>query len=108
LLGISCVACAPYLSFVPSGETPQRAAKAKDDVDVYFDLDEPKCMYIVVGAYDAEASFGTDTRIEAQIDNMREDAAQRGFDGLVAVRCAAPGTVGSESGHCTAKGYVCE
>ena len=75
---------------------------------LYFDLDEPKCHYRVVGLYEAGSALANDYGSPAELEPLRADAAKRGFDGVVGVRCAAPGTVGSANGRCTGKGYVCE
>ncbi len=84
-----------HVSYVPSGNVAARPPKAKSELRLFFDLDEPNCKYDVVGFYQARTD----------IDPMAIDAAERGVDGLVNIKCAPPGTVGA--GACSAKAYVC-
>lgn len=85
-------------SFTPSGNFPNRPPKARGEVKTYFDADEPRCKYRVVGYYKSRNG----------IENIPEDVAARGFDGVLGMSCATPGTVGYDWAECTAKAYVCE
>jgi hypothetical protein len=93
------LACSQGAWFVPTGEKiPDRPPKKVSDIKIYSDADEPRCKYRIVGYYKARNG----------LSRIPEDAAARGFDGVTDMACAPPGTVDSEWGLCTAKGYVCE
>lgn len=99
---LGLAACTSYTTFTPAGGVPIRAAKPAASLKLYFDLDEPKCKYHVVGFYESGQPGGS----AVQLEPLREDAASRGFDGLVGLSCARP--LDSDFGKCTAKAYVCE
>jgi hypothetical protein len=95
----------PILNFTPSSSVPSRPAKSPDAVDIVFKPDEPKCKYRIVGEYDVKA-FHSDTAGGKRL--IREDAASRGFDGIMNMECGAPGTVGEANGACSGRAYLCE
>ncbi len=95
----------PDVNFTPSSSMPKRPAKSPDAVDMIFNPDEPKCKYHIVGEYDVKA-YGSDTARGKRI--IREDAAKRGFDGVMSMECGPPGSIGEANGACSARAYLCE
>lgn len=108
LAALTVAACRPVVRFTATGDPPQRAPKNPRDVKLYFDLDEPKCHYRIVGFVEAESAISNEDIYSPQVEPLRDEVAKRGFDGLVGVRCASPGTVTSASGACSGRAYVCE
>jgi hypothetical protein len=105
-LGLVLASGCAQLLFTPSGTPLSLVSKDPNAVVLYFSPSQPKCAFDVVGLYEYRTPGGQSFAIDKQsIDKLKSDAAGRGFDGLMEVRCAPPGTVGQ--GTCTAKAFVC-
>jgi hypothetical protein len=98
------------VSFTPTrAAAPHRPPRPADQVELVLDPETPRCTFHIVGLYESGQDGGVSgvSMSEAR-EKLREDAGRRGFDGLMSLACADPGTVGATSGRCTAKAYVCE
>jgi len=95
---------ARYAEFTPSTSVPVRAGRPLEEVQVLFAPDAPGCKHRVVGLYRSgrKMTMTYNGMADPEVKPMREDAAVRGFDGVMDVDCSP------ETGNCTGRAFVCE
>ncbi len=119
LLTSSWVGCAfdpppprpPTISFTPAGPgAPVRSARPLASIELYMEPSRPRCAVEITGLVESTGhpTMGKLRTSQECLDDLRTQAATRGFDGILEASCATPGTVGHGVGTCQGKTYVCK
>jgi len=116
LLPMSWVGCGPEFSppvtsFTPAGPiAPARPARPLASIEIYIEPSRPRCAVEITGLVESTGHpyMGKSRTAQECLDDLRTQAATRGFDGVLEASSAAPGTIGHRTGTCQGKTYVCK
>ncbi len=100
-------ACGPRAVFAPFGQPMPTRPKPVSAVTIHGMGARPACDYVVVGIITGKANSRDYGDVGLALNAVRDEAAARGLDGVIDMKCADPGTVGYENGTCAGQAYYC-
>jgi hypothetical protein len=110
---LAIASCAgPSASYTPLGAPPEKAYRTLDQIEIYMRDEVPKRATRSFARVQTEnpgfscSNIGGGLTEARSLDLIRQEAAHRGADGALDVRCGEYGTVGV--GQCTGSLFVYE